>query len=171
MKATLNAGEQFETISPSEMGHLLHPIRHELAKLNAPVDTMRISTAVIVPASGIIAPTVIYTVPTGRLATVHRIAIDSGSATPLVPIAAGWLRFGRDGTDPSQLCYFLPTAGSTAIAPTIITEGNESAVMLRSGQTMQVNGAGLAAGLNLSFSVSVQLWHHNPPAGSTNYGV
>ena len=43
--------------------------------------------------------------------------------------------------------------------------------MLRSGQTFQVNGAGLAAGLNLSFSVSVQLWHHNPPAGATSYGV
>ena len=167
----LAAGETIETASASEIGHLLHPIHRELAKLTAQSDVMVIGTSTSVVAGGLLGPLVIYDVPVGRMATIHRITVDSGSATPLAPIAAGWLRVGRDGVDPSQLCYFLPVAGSTAIAPAVITEGSDSAVVLRSGQTLQVSGAGLAVGVNLSFSVQVELWPHQSPPGQANYNV
>lgn len=109
---------------------------------------------------------VVFTVPTGRHAQIHRLAITDDVATPVAPQAAGWLMGWRNRPGPTSLVYVLPedqpASAVQSVYPVAIVDGGSGPV-LKDGDKLVFTGAGLVAGRTIGFALQARLWEAPAP--------
>lgn len=161
-KFELKAGAKVDILNEEEMAGLLSPFKESLRQLLEPIDFIQHSAPVItVPTSGVVPETVLYRCATGFRAAVHRIQVAAQGYDPGHPLttANAWLAFWRSQATAYGFLYGLP-AGSSAVLPATITEGNKASVLLRNGDAIVVSGnlgtLSAATGLYISLQLALE---------------
>ena len=160
----LRAGAEIDLLTPDEMADQLGGLKDFLrSQAVAPSVEHTPPVTITSTAGGDIGggaagtqPVLIYECPVGMLAMVHRIVVDAPSATPAVPLTAGWMRFTRNAAVVGTTEFFLPVNGD--IAPVEVDWGSNSGPVLISGETLLVWGASLGNAVQYVIHCQVRVW-------------
>ncbi len=155
----LRAGARFDTVTPEEMAHLLEGQLMALLAAQRQPDVFSVTKQATVPADGVLGSgnlIELYAVPVGMVAIVHRINIEAAGYTRSAPLTAGWINFAVDTPIDTGVVVGVP-AGSSAVAPGTIVDSLTAATVVKGGQRFGAYGAGLPAGVVLSFRCQIVL--------------
>lgn len=149
----LRAGAHIDLITPDEQRKALEPLERELQRLveKDHYTTQRVSQTFTTTGSGADpaggyngSGVILYTVPPGYCASVHRVYVNVGGANPGTPLTTGSWGLYRNSPQ-GDLFGYAPglSGGTTQVAPVVLTWGTHDAQWLEGGERVVIAGAGL----------------------------
>jgi hypothetical protein len=163
-KFTLKAGGEIDVLTSDELADQIDRLEQALRHETEQPMVRRQSTEVTTDASGNISggigvggsANVVYQVPTGYIAFVHRLNSNAPGYTPAAPLTTGGVIICRNANLVANTEMFLPVSG--VVAPVLFTAGSNSALWLNGGDQLVIGGGGLPVSIPIIFTVQVRLW-------------
>lgn len=164
METVLKAGASIDVLSPSDLREVLREMLDDMREVREPASVFDIELPIVATGAGVVVLTQIFDIPMGYACTIHRLHIMAAGATPLAPLAAGYLYFSRNDDSPMNVWGFVPPVGTTAVAPYENDWGGDAARFIRGGSGIMVYGAGFAANQRLYVTMQIKLekWEDKP---------
>lgn len=160
---TLKAGASIDVLTPKEHAEEMEKTR-KVIRDGLGANVIRGMQQITSDAAGNVGGGIngngvlLYETPLGYRAGLHRVSIAAPSPyTPVNPVNQGWLGWYKGGPSMASLVMFTPSSG-TAVVPFVWSEGNHSAPVFTSGETLVLVGSGLPANLQMGISYQLTLY-------------